>query len=163
MIWTSKFKFSCRELLHRQFTSFAMIWSIYIYIYVIATDDGIVKRPGVDFTSISTCPEMYLVGKTTFSTIRIDLLSTCSEILKCLNFVTKLYLRQSSKWTFEFTGRNQILELIYTNVYTFVYLNKNWKIYWSAQSFLVCNQYRKNQTLCEFTPWFLVGFVLLDL
>jgi len=70
---------------------------------------------------------------------KIDLWSTCSEILKCLNFVTKLYLRQSSKWKYEFTGQNHILELIYI----YIYLNKIWKIYWSEQSFLVCNQYRK--------------------
>ena len=38
-------------------------------------------------------------------------------------------LRQSSKWTFELTGPKQILEFI-----IFIYLNKNWKIYWSEQS-----------------------------
>jgi hypothetical protein len=35
---------------------------------------------------------------------------------------------QSSKWKFEFTGPNQILEFI-----LYVYLNKNWKIYWSTK------------------------------
>jgi hypothetical protein len=37
---------------------------------------------------------------------------------------------QSSKWKFEFTGPNQILEFI-----LYIYLNKSWKIYWSEQSF----------------------------
>jgi len=34
---------------------------------------------------------------------------------------------------FEFTGPNQILEFIY--LYKNVYLNNNWKIYWSKQRF----------------------------
>jgi hypothetical protein len=38
---------------------------------------------------------------------------------------------QSVKWKFEFTSPIQILELIYTGIY----LNKTWKIYWSEQSF----------------------------
>ena len=38
------------------------------------------------------------------------------------------FLVQSLK--FEFTGPNQILDL-----YTFVYMNKNWKNYWTEQSF----------------------------
>jgi hypothetical protein len=37
-----------------------------------------------------------------------------------------LYFWQSSKWKFEFTGLNQILEFI-----LYKYLNKNWTIYWS--------------------------------
>ena len=37
----------------------------------------------------------------------------------------------SSKWKFEFTGLNQILEFIFTCLV----LNKNWKMYWSEQSF----------------------------
>ena len=39
---------------------------------------------------------------------------------------------QSSKWKFWFTGPNKILEFIF--IYN-VFLNKNWKIYWSEQSF----------------------------
>ena len=35
---------------------------------------------------------------------------------------------QSLKWKFEFTGLNKIL-------YLYIVLNKNWKIYWSKQSF----------------------------
>jgi hypothetical protein len=38
---------------------------------------------------------------------------------------------QSVKWKFEFTSPIQIFELIYTGIY----LNKNWKNYWSEQSF----------------------------
>ena len=41
------------------------------------------------------------------------------------------YVIQSSKWKFEFTAPNQILEFI---LY-YIYLHKNWKIYWSKQSF----------------------------
>ena len=36
---------------------------------------------------------------------------------------------QSSKWKFEFTGLNQ------SCIYFYIVLNKNWKIYWSEQSF----------------------------
>ena len=36
----------------------------------------------------------------------------------------------SSKWKFEFTGPNQNLKFI-----LYLYLNKNWKMYWSKQSF----------------------------
>jgi hypothetical protein len=41
----------------------------------------------------------------------------------------KKFIIQSSKWKFSFTGPNQILEFI-----LHIYLNKNWKIYWSEQS-----------------------------
>jgi hypothetical protein len=39
---------------------------------------------------------------------------------------------QSSKWELEFTGPNQILEFISINIH--LYLNKNWKMYWSEQN-----------------------------
>ena len=41
--------------------------------------------------------------------------------------------QQSSKLKFEFNGQNQILEFFLYIIY--IYLNKNWKIYWSEQSF----------------------------
>jgi hypothetical protein len=44
----------------------------------------------------------------------------------CTSYITM----QSLKWKFEFTGTNQILEFI-----LYIYLNKNWKIYWSEHSF----------------------------
>ena len=44
---------------------------------------------------------------------------------------------QSSKWQLEFTGPSQILELI---LYIYIYLNKNWKIYWFEQSFTCLGQ-----------------------
>ena len=46
-------------------------------------------------------------------------------------FVNNVCILQSSKWKLEFTGPNQFLEFIYI----YIYLNKNWKIYWSEQSF----------------------------
>ena len=43
-----------------------------------------------------------------------------------ISLLINLYFWQSSKWKFEFTGLNQILEFI-----LYKCLNKNWTIYWS--------------------------------
>ena len=51
----------------------------------------------------------------------------------------ELSRQQSSKWKFEFTGPNQILEFI-LHIYIYIYLNKNWKIYWSEWSFTCLGQ-----------------------
>jgi len=40
------------------------------------------------------------------------------------------HILKSSKWKFEFTGANQILEFKF-----YIVPNKNWKIYWSEQKF----------------------------
>ena len=41
-------------------------------------------------------------------------------------------MAQFSKWKFEFTSLNQILEFIF-----YIVLNKNWQMFWSKQSLLV--------------------------
>ena len=63
-----------------------------------------------------------------------DVIILCKNItnnaLVTRNFLvwTKNFiLKQCSKWNFEFTGRIQILE--------FIFIYKNWQIYWSEQSF----------------------------
>jgi hypothetical protein len=52
-----------------------------------------------------------------------------ASILTC---IIENFQLQSSKWKLKFTGPNQILEFI---LHIHVYLNKNWKTYWSEQSF----------------------------
>ena len=64
--------------------------------------------------------------------LRIRTYFTIKMIIHLINYIRKRWvIQQFSKWKFEFTGPNQILE------FNFIYRSSqiNWKIYWSEQSF----------------------------
>jgi hypothetical protein len=72
---------------------------------------------------------------------------------ECTGFINSW---QFSKWTFEFTGPNQILEFILYNIY----LNKNWKFNCLNKVLLVLGRTGAHREDCPGIPFLLINYII---